>query len=44
MTVLWALCRNGRLGEAGALGASWPEDAAAADVSRLLQIASLFDA
>ncbi len=41
MTVLWALCRIGRLEEAGALGLSWPEDAAAAGVSQLLQTESL---
>lgn len=44
MTVLWALCWIGRLGETEALGLSWPEDAAAVDVSRLLQTASLSDA
>lgn len=41
MTVLWALCWIGRLEEAGALGLSWPEDAAAAGVSQLPQTESL---
>lgn len=44
MAVLWALCWIGRLGEAGAPGLSWLEDADAGDVSQLLQIGSLSDA